>query len=246
MRFSISAALATAVLATDAAAWQSYSSGWRWSGHGNGQNNGVSNKVVYKTVTVIAGAAPTTLVRQTRTAKPVEVEVKPTQEAVVEKPAAEEKPATEETPASSGSSGLNADQKAALDAHNAARSEVGTAALTWDEGLAKDAQEWADHLASIGSMTHSQGSGQGENLYMSYGSGDKSPFASASKMWIDEKSSYSGQGIGEGDFGSYGHYTQIVWSSTTKVGMAVASGSSGTYVVARYTPAGNYIGKTPF
>lgn len=33
---------------------------------------------------------------------------------------------------------------------------------------------------------------------------------------------------------------QIIWKSTTAVGMATASdGSGGVYVVARYSPAGN-------
>lgn len=33
---------------------------------------------------------------------------------------------------------------------------------------------------------------------------------------------------------------QVIWASTSKVGMAVASdGAGGYYVVARYNPAGN-------
>ncbi|KAH8651988.1 CAP domain-containing protein, partial [Ilyonectria robusta] len=134
------------------------------------------------------------------------------------------------------SSDLTADQQAALDAHNAARKVVGQVAQVWDETLANNAQEWATHLISVGSLTHSEGSGQGENLYMQ--SATDSPFANADKMWIEEKSSYNGEAIGEGDFSSYGHYSEFLFKST-KVGMAVASGNGGTYVVARYSPAGN-------
>ena len=38
----------------------------------------------------------------------------------------------------------------------------------------------------------------------------------------------------------------MIWGTTTHVGMAVAVSSSGTsYVVARYSPPGNYIGQSP-
>lgn len=200
MRFSISAALATALLATDATAWHSkHRQGWRWSRPSQVQNGGV----VYKTVTLDTPAVPTTMVKQTKTSAPVTVEVTTSAPAATSASAATSAPASD----SPSSSGLDADQKAALDAHNAARSEVGQTALTWDDSLAKDAQEWADHLVSVGSLTHSQGSGQGENLYMQ--SGGSSPFASAAKMWIAEKSSYDGQAVGDGDFGSYGHYSEL-------------------------------------
>ncbi|KAK7420699.1 hypothetical protein QQZ08_010280 [Neonectria magnoliae] len=220
MHFFAYATLAAAVLATDAAAWRHHGQHWRWS-RPSEQNGSV--QTVVRTVTYYPTAVPTTLVRQTKIAQPDDVEVST--------------PAPSATSTGSASSGLTADQQAALDAHNAARKEVGQVAQVWDEGLANDAQEWATHLVSVGSLTHSEGSGQGENLYMQ--SGSDSPFANAAKMWIDEKSSYNGQAIGDGDFSSYGHYTQIVWSTSTKVGMGVASGNGGTYVVARYSPAGN-------
>ncbi|KAL9977239.1 hypothetical protein ACROYT_G014621 [Oculina patagonica] len=37
-----------------------------------------------------------------------------------------------------------------------------------------------------------------------------------------------------------GHFTQVVWKSTTKLGCGVATKSGKTYVVARYYPPGNY------
>ena len=43
-----------------------------------------------------------------------------------------------------------------------------------------------------------------------------------------------------------GHFTQVVWKSTTKVGAGIATYNDGnnvaTYIVARYKPAGNVIG----
>ncbi|CAI0646840.1 unnamed protein product, partial [Colletotrichum noveboracense] len=101
--------------------------------------------------------------------------------------------------------------------------------------LAANAQEWATHLTSVGSLTHSQVSDQGENLYMQ--SGGDSPNLNAVNAFVSEKSEYNGETISSTNYMSFGHYTQVVWKSTTKVGMATATDSSGaTYVVARYSP----------
>ncbi len=41
-----------------------------------------------------------------------------------------------------------------------------------------------------------------------------------------------------------GHFTQVVWRNSTKMGVARASNSSGwTYVVTNYSPPGNYVGQ---
>ncbi|KAH6695181.1 CAP domain-containing protein [Plectosphaerella plurivora] len=254
MRVSACASIVVALLATDVAAWTPVSYGsWRWSSNtgtqaqAQGQNGRPKNiKTIYRTVyapavTKAPVAAPTTtLIRVTTT--PAAAPVAAPEAPVAEAPAAEA-PAAEAP--STGSSSLSSDAQKALDAHNAARSEVNNAALSWDAGLEADALAWAQNLANIGSLTHSSGSGQGENLYMSSGrSGDH--LTSASDLWIAEKADYSGQKVGDGNFASYGHYTQAVWKSTTKVGIASASGPSGTYVVARYSPPGNMIGQTPF
>ena len=44
-----------------------------------------------------------------------------------------------------------------------------------------------------------------------------------------------------------GHFTQVVWKNSANVGMAIATATKSdwiyTFIVARYTPAGNYIGQ---
>lgn len=41
-----------------------------------------------------------------------------------------------------------------------------------------------------------------------------------------------------------GHFTQVVWKESQKLGVGVARSSSGrVYVVAQYTPPGNYLGQ---
>ena len=56
-----------------------------------------------------------------------------------------------------------------LDEHNRARTEVGVSRLEWSNRLARDAHEWAQHLAREGRMIHAtrdQRGGSGENLWM--------------------------------------------------------------------------------
>ncbi|PNP60613.1 hypothetical protein FNYG_14652 [Fusarium nygamai] len=45
---------------------------------------------------------------------------------------------------------LSTDQQEAVNLHNEARKAVGNGPLSWDNSLAVGAQQWADHLASIG------------------------------------------------------------------------------------------------
>ncbi|PSR77496.1 CAP domain-containing protein, partial [Coniella lustricola] len=141
------------------------------------------------------------------------------------------------------SSGLSTDETNALSIQNSARSAVSETALTWSDSLAADAQSWAENLASTygssGDLVHSSGTGEGENLY--WQSDAATPYANAATAWVDEKDLYSGEAIADDSaFETYGHYTQIIWDTTTSVGMGVASdGAGGYYVVARYDPAGN-------
>ncbi|KAG8168929.1 hypothetical protein KVR01_001678 [Diaporthe batatas] len=156
------------------------------------------------------------------------------------------------TPSTSTSnSSLSSDAQKALDAHNSARSDVGTAALVWDDTLASNAQEYGETLASqygsTGTLEHSQVSDQGENLYWQGGSGDDIPMTNAANMWIGEKSQYNGEVITASNYMNFGHYTQAVWKDTSKVGIAaVSDGAGGFYVVARYQEPGNMIGEAAY
>lgn len=114
------------------------------------------------------------------------------------------------TTTTSSSSSLTSDQQEAVSVQNSARSDVSETALTWDDTLASDALAWAQHLASAGgsagTLTHSSGTGQGENLY--WQSDSDSPYANAANAWVDEKSEYDGEAItGTGNFENYGHYS---------------------------------------
>jgi uncharacterized protein YkwD len=78
--------------------------------------------------------------------------------------------------------------------------------LSWDNSLSAAAQSWANHLASIDSLQHDPNAGAGENIF--WGSGSSS-FADAAQAWVNERENYHGENIGDGNFGSYGHYTQV-------------------------------------
>lgn len=112
--------------------------------------------------------------------------------------------------AASTDSSLTTDESNALASHNSARADVGESALTWDAGLASDAQTWANHLATLGAGTlvHDDQDTEGENLYWS--SDSSSPYEAASAAWIAEKSAYDGEAItGSGNFENYGHYSTL-------------------------------------
>ena len=59
-----------------------------------------------------------------------------------------------------------------LSSHNKLRElHVNTPAMAWDDGLATDAQRWAEHLAQIRSdaSDSNRGEGVGENIYVGWG-----------------------------------------------------------------------------
>ncbi|KAB5536030.1 CAP domain-containing protein [Coniochaeta sp. 2T2.1] len=149
--------------------------------------------------------------------------------------------------------GLSPDQQQALNIQNNGRKSKGLQPLQWDSHLADEAQKWANKLArEIGHMQHSTSQerpNQGENLFWGMASPGpyKDPYTHAAQGWMNEAAKYHGEKIGEGDFGSFGHYTQCMWKSTTHIGMAAATDNKGgVYVVGRYSPPGNWSGQKPY
>ena len=59
--------------------------------------------------------------------------------------------------------------------------------------------------------------------------------------WYNEikKYSFSSPGFSM----STGHFTQVVWNSSNKLGMGLAFGYGRLYCVGQYSPAGNYEGQ---
>jgi hypothetical protein len=140
-----------------------------------------------------------------------------------------------------------------LAAHNRERSAAGIGALEWDDDLAADAAEWGAHLRRLGYLEHypddpEDEDPQGENLWAGT-SGYYSPEAMVG-LWIDEKKSFR-PGVfpansRTGNLEDVGHYTQLMWRSTRRVGCAKTSNGRDDFLVCRYSEGGNVIGERPF
>jgi uncharacterized protein YkwD len=121
-----------------------------------------------------------------------------------------DKEAAEQQHSAARTAGLSGDQQKALDMHNSKRKAKGLKPLAWDANLAAQATKYAQHLAKLSKMQHSTGDqrpNQGENLAAGSALGGN-PLERGTKMWLDEEKNYHGQKIGEGNFGSYGHYSE--------------------------------------
>lgn len=157
-------------------------------------------------------------------------------------------------PASSPAAAGQDPRQDMLDAHNRLRAEVGAQPLVWSSILTESAQRWADHLANENdcSMRHS---GPGENLYWAsavrYSSGRRGVQSvtadQVAKAWGDERHDYdhSSNTCARGKV--CGHYTQMVWRATKRLGCAYRICSDkGQLWVCHYRPAGNVIGRRPY
>lgn len=139
--------------------------------------------------------------------------------------------------------------------HNEARSQVGVKPLRWSNALAKDAASWAyklqqDHNCQ---MIHTQDTSQGENLALSIGA--MMPPEQAVGFWYDERHDYQYHSNRCRPGKPCGHYTQMVWQQTQRVGCAIAhclehepdgQRRIKEVWVCRYYPAGNTIGQKPY
>lgn len=141
-------------------------------------------------------------------------------------------------------------QAVMLDLHNDERKRIGIAPVTWDAGLAAQAAAYARELARLRKFEHStrasRPTSQGENLWM--GSRGGFTYEEMADAWIAEKRYYRHRPVPDysttGDWRDVGHYTQMIWQSTTTIGCGVASNETDDYLVCRYTPAGNVYGQT--
>ena len=136
-----------------------------------------------------------------------------------------------------------------LEVHNKYRTEVGIEDLVWSDDLAQSATFWAEQLAENCTFEHSQGD-YGENLWKGTSS-SSSGFAGFSiadvvDAWGGEKQHYNYEDNSCVDGEVCGHYTQMVWSSTTKVGCGMASCDGYDIWVCQYTPQGNIVGQKPY
>ncbi|XP_015926695.1 uncharacterized protein [Parasteatoda tepidariorum] len=134
-------------------------------------------------------------------------------------------------------------EKECLEAHNEYRKVHGVPILTLSKEICAYAKEWADHLATTDRFEHRKEHKYGENIYMKWSSDPNHQVTGreAVDSWYSEIKDFTfGQ---EPKTLKSGHFTQVVWKESQKLGVAWARSKSGKIlVVANYDPKGNFVG----
>ena len=131
--------------------------------------------------------------------------------------------------------------------HNAVRAEYGVSPLRWDPALQATASAYANQLAQVGQLVHASRAGRGiERENISQGLPNWSAIQ-LTDSWLKEKQFFT-PGIfpnvsTTGDWSQVGHYSQIIWPTTTDIGCGMALGGGFSWLVCRYSPGGNKDGK---
>ena len=154
---------------------------------------------------------------------------------------------------------LEVDADRMVAAHNRWRETVGAPNLAYSPELDASAQKWANHLKQSNQcrMQHSKPNGRyGENLYwasaIKWSDGRRElQKISAEKVvddWASERANYDDKNNRCATGKICGHYTQVVWKTTTRVGCAVAvcDDSREQVWVCQYQPPGNWVGRKPY
>jgi hypothetical protein len=158
------------------------------------------------------------------------------------------------TSTGSSASGEPAELAGITEAHNVARANVQPAAatplppLTWDDELAAVAQAYAEECI----WEHSDNP-YGENLYANTGTGTTPQ--DVVDGWVSEVDfyDYASNTCDPGEM--CGHYTQVVWADSLRLGCGVANCTTGSPFgsdpnwqnwVCNYDPPGNWVGEKPY
>ena len=134
--------------------------------------------------------------------------------------------------------------------HNQVRAMIPVPDLTWDPALAATAAAYAAQCM----FDHSSTPGVGENLAAAAPPGGRSA-KSAVDGWADEKADYDYASNSCAPGTTCGHYTQMVWKTSLRLGCAVQACSQNSPFdnvtnweiwVCQYSPPGNIVGRKPY
>ena len=117
-------------------------------------------------------------------------------------------------------------EREAVNTHNKYRIMHKAPKLAWSKPIEISAQKWADQCEFLHSSSN-----YGENLALGYNT-----IAAAINAWYKEVFKYNFSRPGYSV--ETGHFTQLVWKETTKLGCALGNCSKPLWVC-QYSPAGN-------
>ncbi|SER00457.1 CAP family protein [Lentzea albida] len=129
---------------------------------------------------------------------------------------------------------------------NALRAMHGAPPLSLDSEVSRTAQEWADHLQSTNRFEHRPHNPYGENLYETgHNRSIDSAAADALEDWYRESRRYDySEEMTQSNLDlSLLHFTAMVWKSSDRVGVGLAQGRNGTYVVVNFAARGNTLNR---
>ncbi|CAK8693924.1 unnamed protein product [Clavelina lepadiformis] len=152
---------------------------------------------------------------------------------------------------------------AVVDAHNLARRLVSPPAqnmriMSWDNQLARLASQYSRRclFKDNEQRSHSRFQPPGENIFVSRGLNFDRNYAVRSVVDWDAEKAYYSLDNGCQDNQICGHYTQVVWSDTFKVGCGASKCTSinvrgqewrdATVLICNYGPSGNVVGRLPY
>jgi len=149
------------------------------------------------------------------------------------------------------------DGSSVIGTHNMLRARHGVPNLSFDATLASHAAKYAKKLCETKTFKHDTGElrryKEGENLY--YGrTSTQIDVCIATYKWYNEVNDMEWSKLGT--FYNFmpiptnlGHFTQLVWKSTSRVGCGTAYRKEGstyhTYIACRYKTPGNVQGRVP-
>ncbi|MET7289239.1 CAP domain-containing protein [Streptomyces sp. NPDC005573] len=116
----------------------------------------------------------------------------------------------------------SSDQQSIVSETNSVRQDAGQSALSWDAGLARGAQAWADDPASTaGGLQHDESvNNAAENISSS------SP-TQATGQWASEKGAYDADpdhDTNSPGYRTWGHYYNMIQPGYTKIGCGARDG----------------------
>ncbi|KAM7260889.1 hypothetical protein ACFE04_026364 [Oxalis oulophora] len=137
-----------------------------------------------------------------------------------------------------------AHDKEYLAAHNKVRAKFGLPKFEWNETLVAHAQNWANIRRHDCNIKHSNGD-YGENIF--WGNFTHWTPSEIVQSWASESAYYNVETNQCKRQRICGHYTQIIWRDSERVGCASieCDHKKGLFSICMYDPPGNYRGEMP-